>query len=343
MQNLTAKGQPCELVTLCDALRDEPDVCDVGGAAYVAGLCDGVHQKAPVTHWATLVRDAAYLRDVARAGQSLSDSALEPHAKVEGVAERARALLTSLGTSPASIKTSLVALSVEELLAREIKPREMLLDPVLPEQGLAMLYSYRGIGKTFLALGMGMAVATGGRFLSWTAPRRRRVLYVDGELPAKTVQERSAMILAGVEGSEPLPGAFSIVTPDFQERPMPDLATRYGQTFLEPHLEGVDLLILDNLSALCREGNENEGEGWLPVREWALGLRRRGMSVLFLHHAGKSKSQRGTSRREDLLDTVIALKHPADYAPSEGLRCEVHFEKTRAMLGEAYGRSLSAI
>jgi putative DNA primase/helicase len=57
--------------------------------------------------------------------------------------------------------------------------------------------------------------------------------------------------------------------------------------------------------------------------------------VLFDHHAGKNKSQRGTSRREDLLDTVITLKHPSDYSPSEGLRCEVHFEKTRAMLGDA--------
>jgi putative DNA primase/helicase len=36
-----------------------------------------------------------------------------------------------------------------------------------------------------------------------------------------------------------------------------------------------------------------------------------------------------------LLDTVITLKHPADYNPSEGLRCEVHFEKTRGILAEA--------
>jgi len=54
-----------------------------------------------------------------------------------------------------------------------------------------------------------------------------------------------------------------------------------------------------------------------------------------VHHAGKNKTQRGTSRREDLLDTVITLKHPSDYKQSDGLRCEVHFEKTRAMLGDA--------
>jgi len=116
---------------------------------------------------------------------------------------------------------------------------------------------------------------------------------------------------------------------------MPDLATPEGQRLLEPHLADVDLVVLDNLSALCRCGSENDGEDWAPVQEWILGLRRRGKSVLLIHHAGKNKSQRGTSRREDLLDTVITLKHPPDYSPSEGLRCEVHFEKTRSMLSQA--------
>jgi putative DNA primase/helicase len=135
--------------------------------------------------------------------------------------------------------------------------------------------------------------------------------------------------LAGIEGDGPAPDVLRIITPDFQERPIPDLSTVEGQVLIEPHLDGTDLLVLDNLSPLCRYENENEGESWLPVQEWGLALRRRGISVLFVHHAGKNRSQRGTSRREDLLDTVFTLKHPADYNPSEGLRCEVYFEKTR--------------
>ena len=82
-----------------------------------------------------------------------------------------------------------------------------------------------------------------------------------------------------------------------------------------------------------RTGKENEGEGWLPVQEWALGLRRKGISVLFVHHAGKGGSQRGTSRREDLLDSVLTLKHPSDYNPEQGLRVEVLYEKARSFYG----------
>jgi hypothetical protein len=47
------------------------------------------------------------------------------------------------------------------------------------------------------------------------------------------------------------------------------------------------------------------------------------------HKCGEETNERGTSRREDALDTVIALRRPADYSPEEGARFEVHIEKAR--------------
>ena len=41
-----------------------------------------------------------------------------------------------------------------------------------------------------------------------------------------------------------------------------------------------------------------------PMQQWLLRLRRRGVSVLVVHHAGKNGDQRGISKREDLLDTA---------------------------------------
>jgi putative DNA primase/helicase len=61
--------------------------------------------------------------------------------------------------------------------------------------------------------------------------------------------------------------------------------------------------------------------------------RRAGRAVVILHHAGKGGTQRGTSRREDVLDTVIALRRPENYSPEQGARFEVHFEKTRGFYG----------
>jgi hypothetical protein len=52
-------------------------------------------------------------------------------------------------------------------------------------------------------------------------------------------------------------------------------------------------------------------------------------------HANKQGLQRGTSRREDMLDLVMAIRRPADYRPSEGARFELHFGKTRSLYGTA--------
>jgi transcriptional regulator of acetoin/glycerol metabolism len=93
--------------------------------------------------------------------------------------------------------------------------------------------------------------------------------------------------------------------------------------------------VLDNLSSLCRSGKENEAESWLEVQTWALRHRSAGRSVLFIHHSGKGGQQRGTSRREDVLDTVIQLRNPADYEMSEGARFEIVFEKARGLCGDA--------
>jgi RecA-family ATPase len=65
----------------------------------------------------------------------------------------------------------LVALNVAELLKREFPPRDNLLTPWLPKQGLVQVYANRGVGKTHFALGVGIAVASGGKFLIWEAER----------------------------------------------------------------------------------------------------------------------------------------------------------------------------
>lgn len=218
-----------------------------------------------------------------------------------------------------------------DFMAKQFPPRENLLSPWMPRQGLALLYAMRGIGKTHFSLGVAYAVATGGKFFTWEAPTPRGVLFIDGEMPGAVLQERLARIVASNDKEPTAP--LRIITPDLQPNGMLDLSRPKDQADLVPYLEGIDLIILDNLSTLCRSGKESEGEGWLPVQEWALMQRAAGRSVLFIHHAGKNGEQRGTSRREDVLDTVIALRRSGDYTPDKGACFEVHFEKARGIYG----------
>ena len=227
----------------------------------------------------------------------------------------------------------LCALDLHELLTIKLPPRELVLSPWLPTQGLALLYAFRGVGKTQVALGIAYAVASGGSFLKWNAPKPRRVLYLDGEMPLVAMQERMTRIVKDSFIEPPAPEYLRLVSPDMQDRSF-TLSNEEGQRRLEPLLANVSLVIVDNISTLANVGRENESESWLPLQEWALRLRRRGISVLFIHHAGKGGAQRGTSRREDVLDAVLALRHPKDFDPRYGARFEIHFEKARHLVGE---------
>jgi hypothetical protein len=252
-----------------------------------------------------------------------------------GTAEKLNELLGALPEWQAPPQR-LSPLSLAEFFSLSIKPREMLLAPIIPEKGTAMLYASRGTGKTHIALGMAYAVATGTKFLKWTAPKPRRVLLIDGEMPAAALQERLANIVAGTKGSEAASEMLKILAGDLiEEGGIGNLALPDVQAELAPALEGVDLLILDNLSSLTAVIRDNDAESWGPIQDWLLRLRRRGMSVLIVHHAGKGGQQRGTSRREDVLDTSISLRRPSDYDPCEGARFEINLEKARGVLGDA--------
>lgn len=238
------------------------------------------------------------------------------------------------GRLPDNRAHSLRVLTAAELVNHDLPPLEPILEPWLYQKNLAMVHAKRGVGKTHLALAVAFAVASGGTFLSYRAPRPRGVLYLDGEMPGQLMQKRLSELM-GADGISP--DLLRIVTPDLQDKPMPDLGTVAGQREVDALVDDqTALIIVDNLSCLVRSGGaENESESWSTVAEWALNHRRSGRAVFFVHHSGKSGAQRGTSKREDLLDVVINLRRPAEYSETDGAVFEIIFEKARSLRGQS--------
>ena len=193
-----------------------------------------------------------------------------------------------------------------ELLKTKFPPRTLMLSPWLPDKGLAVIFAARGVGKTWIALSIAHAVAAGGGFLRWRAPRPRRVLYLDGEMPAVTLHERYAAVIAASMTDAPAEN-FRLVAADFQPDGLPDLADPEAQRFYVDTIADAELVIVDNLSTIARGLRENEADSFGPLLSWMLAQRAAGRSVLVVHHAGKGGGQRGTSRKEDVLDTVVSL------------------------------------
>jgi hypothetical protein len=231
------------------------------------------------------------------------------------------------------------ALNVMELGTHLFPERVQLLGPLLHAGDLAMIFAARGVGKTMVNLGIAMALAFGDRFLRWKATKPVGVLYLDGEMAGEVMQQRVRAFLPAGDG-EDLAQNFRLFTPDLlpEGQPLPDLSTAAGQQLVEPLIHAdTKVLVVDNLSAWCRSGKENESESWVPVADWLLTLRRRGIAVLLVHHAGKNGQQRGASKREDLLDLVVELRRAGDYDPASGAAFSWVISKGRHLHGEDAG------
>jgi hypothetical protein len=89
-----------------------------------------------------------------------------------------------------------------------------------------------------------------------------------------------------------------------------------------------ELVVVDTLSSLAglRRG---DGERWDRLQHFLLHQRRYRRAVLLVHHANKEGEMRGSTRRADALDLVIALRRPVRGAPAGSACFEIHVEKER--------------
>ena len=73
-------------------------------------------------------------------------------------------------TTPTGLQSGippLIALTMEAFMNMHLPERGFLLHPVIPAQGIVILFAPRGIGKTFTALSAALAVAGGATLFHW--------------------------------------------------------------------------------------------------------------------------------------------------------------------------------
>jgi hypothetical protein len=215
-----------------------------------------------------------------------------------------------------------------------ITPREDIIETMMFTQSLNSLIGPRGLGKTRVLTTLGNAVTKGHPFLSWNVARPRRVLLIDGELPAADLKP---MILDHCDGA-PSP-LLDVVSSEFftkhEGRPL-NLNEREHQVKLIGLLEALEvqnrrpeLLTIDNRSALTFGMDENDNSAQDVLLQFLIDLRHRGYAVLFVEHTGwTGEHARGASRREDFLDLCIALK-PLTAGPVPTCRFKLEFSKVR--------------
>ena len=220
--------------------------------------------------------------------------------------------------------------TIGELRRKTFEEPIPMVGPWLREQNLCMIHSWRGTGKTFFALGLAQAVASGSPFLKWFT-QESHVFYFDCEMGERALMIRFNLL----DASAKYPASHSslrFLTYQHMGGFTWNLTEKANLDRLTALIEPCKLIIIDNLSAAVRPlKGEDFKTAYNRFRDWMLMIRTSGRSIVLIHHSGKEGKQRGISDIEDPLDVVIQLKRPEDWKPENGTQFDIIFEKGREL------------
>ena len=109
MVGLNERSQVIDLVTLKDELGRSGHLEDVGGAAYIAGLADGVPRSTNVEHYARIVKEKSTLRNLIYSAGKILSTAYEAEDDAGTVLDQAEQEIFSIAED--RIHTGFVPLS----------------------------------------------------------------------------------------------------------------------------------------------------------------------------------------------------------------------------------------
>ena len=214
---------------------------------------------------------------------------------------------SSENKSPKTLK------SLKTLLEKEFPEPEFIIDGLLPE-GLTLLVGLPKTGKSFLALHIGLAVASGGVALGYFGCKQRNVLYLALEDTERRLQMRAKELLRGSEA----PKNF------YWETSLRKFIDDSGQLVLERlikviHEQKIEFLIIDTLARIVNTNGRKGGNVYLEeykmVEPLADLYKNENVSVLVIHHRRKTESDEdwtldfsGSTGITAVADTLIRFK-----------------------------------
>lgn len=274
----------------------------VGGPAYVAGLTDPdtTPSVGAAGEYIRIVRDASVRRKVVAAGERLRQLASGPRS-TEDLLSSAVAELRAVDAIPDPATPSPVPLAGIDLSALETVPHrpDFLVEDRLTRRSLVLLGAKPGVGKSWVAASLAVALAMGEPWLGHQVAGPSRVLYLDAENGADVALRRLRQLGATLEG---LAGRLIYSTELVVLSQSDDLA-RLDATLAQFQ---PDLVILDTLASHSPEAETDAPSMALFLANVWSKVHAAGGSMLLVHHFRKSLQGAG---RDDPLDAFRGSGH----------------------------------
>ncbi|WP_243357990.1 AAA family ATPase [Fundidesulfovibrio terrae] len=171
--------------------------------------------------------------------------------------------------------------TAQAIMESQLSPLEFVIDGVLPV-GLSILGGAPKAGKSYLALDIASAVASGTPFLGRYAANAGKVLYITYEDTERRLRARLLQKTSGGEGD--LSNLhFHYRWPDFEHRGLEHLEN------LVPQIEGVKLVVIDTLGCFLGAGvKQSYAFQYQVMAQMSQVANRLGVSLLVIHHTVKT-------------------------------------------------------
>lgn len=335
---LHRRDERADLVTLAAELERRGELEAAGGAAGLAALLEQATTAANLEHHARLIRDAATRRALLRASESIADQAHDPAVSPAEALEQAAVRIRDAAGPGASSGLTRAARWDESLSAEAlVRPEPLLAGGALSAGDLAVIAGAPGLGKSRLAIELGVALSRGAPWLGLeTSSRPMRVGYIAAEFTTYRWVERLVQLLTGRRfgGGAPLleayralplatpPGCFKGIPGQELDRALNLLSDAATEALIAAiSAFQLEVVFLDPLFRMMN-GEDETNEFFGKLIENADRVRfKTGAALVFVHHVRKGSPGsdrdaadpldmiRGGSKLRDAVNTALYLDH----------------------------------
>lgn len=241
-------------------------------------------------------------------------------------------------------KKKINTMAIERFLMKDIKPIEWTIENLIVNGSVNMVFGEAGIGKSFFCYEMACCIHAGYNFMvpNWKT-HQKRVVYVDGEMSHSEIKERFENIFSRYpthrEKFSKEQNLFILTSEMVEEQEFPplDLYNPECRQLLDEVFEENDVIFLDNFSNLTfiiDDDYENKASSWAQIGRWFNKWKRKGKTIILVHHANKIGGSRGTSRMDADFSTIIQLSPSKEPNPEYHLMFDAHIKKGRHIISK---------